>query len=169
MKSTTRGTLAAVITGVAAAVGAAATPAAAAISVPVPLDGLSMALGTEVPKASLEVPVLMAGAPDGPRYVAGRLMPEHTLPQVPFTGNLPGAHLRTPLPRVLGDGSDHAGVDAPGTDLRTLAPGVNLDAPLTPPNPDNFGMPNLKLPEAAVAAPVLQAVPGLVLSSGPGL
>ena len=171
MKSTTRVTLAAVITGVAAAMGAAATPAAAVgtVPVPVPLDGVSESLGMEVPEAALDVPLLMPGAPDGPRYVTGRLLPARTLPQLPVTGALPGAGLRAPLPRLLGDRFDHVGVEAPASDLRALAPGLNVDAPLTAPDPDNFGLPDLKLPEVGVLAPVLQTVAGGNLGTGTGL
>ncbi|WP_330457915.1 hypothetical protein OIB37_14015 [Streptomyces sp. NBC_00820] len=171
MKPTTRRTLAAVITGVAAAVGAAATPAAAAgsVPVPVPLDGVSKSLGMEVPKLGLEVPLLTPGAPDGPRYVTGRLLPDRTLPQMPVTGALPGAHLQAPLPHLLGDGFDHAGFDAHASDLRTLAPGLAVDAPLTAPNPNNFGLPDPKLPELGVLAPALRTVPVADLGTGPGL
>ncbi|MFG2117772.1 hypothetical protein [Streptomyces sp. NPDC048710] len=170
MKSTTRGTLAAVVTGVAAVVGAAGPAAAVgAVPVPVPLEGVSDSLNMEVPKAGLEVPLLTPGAPDGPRYVTGRLLPERALPQLPVTGALPGADLRTPLPHVLGDGLDRVGVGAPASDLRTLGPGLALDAPLTQPNPDNFGLPDLKLPQAGVIAPALQTVPGADLGTGSGL
>jgi hypothetical protein len=171
MKPTTRGTLAAVIAGAAAAVGAAATPAAAAgtVPVPVPLQGVSESLGMEVPKAGLQVPLLTPGAPEGPRHVTGRLLPDRTLPQVPVHGALPGADVRAPLPRLLGDGFDHASVGLPASDLRTLGPGLNVDAPLTAPNPHNFGLPDAKLPEAGVLAPVLQTVAGANVGSGPGL
>ncbi|MFG2884002.1 hypothetical protein ACGFYV_17180 [Streptomyces sp. NPDC048297] len=171
MKSTTRGTLAAVVTGVAAAVGAAATPAAAVgtVPVPVPLEGVSRSLHMEVPEAGLEVPLLSPGAPEGPRFVTGRLLPDRTLPQVPLNGALPGAHLRAPLPHVLGDGFDHVGFDAPASDLHALAPGLAVDAPLTRPRGDNFGLPDLKLPQAGVIAPVLRTVPAADLVMGPGL
>ncbi|MEU0459020.1 hypothetical protein ABZ322_40065, partial [Streptomyces sp. NPDC006129] len=105
MKSTTRGTLAAVITCVAAAAGAAAaTPAAAVgtVPVPVPLGGAEKALNVELPEATGELPVPMPGSPDGPRYVEGRLIPERAIPQLPVHGGLPGADLRAPLPHVLG-------------------------------------------------------------------
>ncbi|MDH6215809.1 hypothetical protein [Streptomyces pseudovenezuelae] len=172
MKSTTRGTLAAVLTGVAAAVGAAtATPAAAVgtVPVPVPLEGAEQALNIELPKLGGEIPVPMPGKPDGPRYVEGRLIPEHVIPQLPVNGGLPGAVLRAPLPHILGDDFDHVGLEAPASDLRTLAPGLSLDAPLTPPNADNAGLPDLKLPQAGVLAPVLQTVPAANLGLGPGL
>jgi hypothetical protein len=172
MKSTTRGTLAAVLTGVAAAVGtAAATPAAASgtVPVPVPAEGAEQSLGMELPKLGGEIPLPTPGRPDGLRYAEGRLIPERVLPQVPVTGGLPGAGLRAPLPHVPGDHFDHVRLSTPASGLRTVAPGLNLDAPLTPPNPQNAGLPDLKLPEAGVPAPVLQTVPGANLGLGPGL
>ncbi|MFF9860535.1 hypothetical protein [Streptomyces tendae] len=171
MKPTTRRTLAAVVTGVAAAVGVAATPAAAAraVPVPVPLGGAETALGMELPEVAGELPVPTAGAPEGPQYVEGRLLPERTLPQLPVRGGLPGVDVRQPLPHVLCDDFDHAGVDAPAAELRTLAPGLSLDAPLTAPNPEALGLPAPKLPEAGVLAPVVQTVPVADLGVGPGL
>ncbi|MFG2683358.1 hypothetical protein [Streptomyces sp. NPDC048392] len=171
MKPTTRRTLAAVVTGMAAALGAAASPAAAAgaIPVPVPLEGAETALGMELPEVTGALPVPTAGAPEGPRYVEGRLLPERTLPRLPVHGALPGADLRQPLPRVLGDDFDHAAVDAPAAEVRTLAPGLSLDAPLTAPNPEALGLPAAKLPEAGVLAPVVQTVPVAGLGVGPGL
>ncbi|MFF9620143.1 hypothetical protein [Streptomyces griseosporeus] len=173
MKSTTRGTLAAVLTGVAAAAGAAAcaTPAAAAraVPVPVPLQGVEQSLQMELPKLGGEVPLPIPGAPEGPRYVEGRLLPERALPQLPVGAGTPGLDMRTPVPHLLGDDFDHVALDAPASDLRALGPGLNLDAPLTPPNPDNFGLPEPKLPQAGVITPVLQAVPGADLGLGSGL
>jgi hypothetical protein len=170
MKPTTRGTLAAVVAGAAAAVGAAAGPAAAtgSVPVPVPLQGASAALGMPMPEAGLEVPLLTSGAPEGPRYVTGRLLPERTIPQVPLRGALPGAHVRAPLPRLVGDGYDHVGADLPASGLRALSPGVTADAPLTGPDPQHFGLPALKQPELGVLAPVLQTVADADLGSGPG-
>lgn len=170
MKSTTRGTIAAVITGVAAAVGAA-TPAAAVgtVPVPVPLEGVENSLNMQLPKLGAELPLLTPGAPEGPQYVEGRLIPERVLPQVPIGGALPGAGLHAPLPHILGDDFDHVGVAAPASDLRTLAPGLDVDAPLTAPNADNFGLPEAKLPQVGILAPVLQTVPGADLVTGPGL
>ncbi|MET7405403.1 hypothetical protein [Streptomyces parvulus] len=171
MKSTTRRTLAAVVTGVAAAVGVAAAPATAAdaVPVPVPLGGAETALGMELPEVTGELPVPSAGAPEGPTYVEGRLLPERTLPQLPVRAGLPGADVRQPVPHVLGDDFDHAAVDAPAAGLRTLAPGLSLDAPLTAPRPDALGLPGPKLPEVGVLAPVVQTVPVADLGVGPGL
>ncbi|MFC7817845.1 MULTISPECIES: hypothetical protein [unclassified Streptomyces] len=171
MKSTTRRTLAAVVTGVAAAVGAAASPAAAAgaVPVPVPLGGAETALGMELPEVAGELPVPTPGAPEGPRYVEGRLLPERTLPQLPVSSGLPGVDLRQPLPQVLGDGFDHAAVDAPAAELRTLAPGLSLDAPLSAPGGGGFGLPTAKLPQVGVLTPMVQTVPTADLGVGRGL
>ncbi|MCH0564928.1 MULTISPECIES: hypothetical protein [unclassified Streptomyces] len=173
MKSTTRGTLAAAITCVAAAAGAAAcaTPAVAAgtVPVPVPLEGVEQSLNMELPKLGGELPLPTPGAPEGPRYVEGRLVPERALPQLPIGAGLPGADLRAPLPHALGDDFDHVALDAPASGLRTLGPGLTADLPLTPPDADAFGLPGAKLPQAGVVTPVLQAVPGADLGLGPGL
>ncbi|WP_329217537.1 hypothetical protein OG352_15485 [Streptomyces sp. NBC_01485] len=173
MKSTTRGTLAAVLTCVAAAAGAAAsvTPAAAigTVPVPVPLNGVEKSLNVELPTIGGEIPLPTPGAPEGPRFVEGRLVPERAIPQLPVAAGLPGLGLRAPLPEVLGDQFNHVALDAPASDLRTLGPGLTLDSPLTAPNPDRFGLPDLKLPEAGVVTPVLQAVPGADLGLGEGL
>jgi len=91
MKSTTRGTLAAVITGIAAAVGAA-TPAAAAdtLPVPVPLEGAEQSLGVELPEAGAEMPFPAAGVPDAPRYT------ETTVPTRPADAPRPSAGANSP-------------------------------------------------------------------------
>ncbi|MDX3532675.1 hypothetical protein P1P75_41345 [Streptomyces sp. ID05-39B] len=172
MKTTTRGTLAAVLTCVAAAAGAASATSAAAVGtvpVPVPLDGVEKSLNVELPKIGGEIPLPMPGAPEGPRYVEGRLIPDRVIPQLPVSAGLPGLGLRAPLPEVIGDGFNHVGLDAPASDLRTLSPGLTLDAPLTAPNPDRFGLPDLQMPQAGVLTPVLQTVPGANLGLGQGL
>ncbi|MFE9627821.1 hypothetical protein [Streptomyces sp. NPDC006527] len=172
MKPTTRGTLAAVLTCVAAAAGAAvATPAAAVgtVPVPVPLDAAEKSLNMELPEIRGEIPVPAPGTYEGPRYVEGRLLPERTVPQLPLEAGLPGATLRAPVPEVLGDDYGHVGVSAPASDLRTLGPGLGPDAPLTPPHPDNSGLPALKLPQAGLESPAVQAAPGGVnVVRGPG-
>ncbi|MER5430601.1 hypothetical protein [Streptomyces sp. NPDC002588] len=173
MKPTTRGTLAAVLTCVAAAAASATavTPAAAVgtVPVPVPLDGVEKSLDVELPRIGGEIPLPTPGAPEGPRYAEGRLIPERAVPQLPVSGGLPGAGVRAPVPETLGNGFNHVGLDAPASDLRTLGPGVALDAPLTAPNPDNFGLPDLKPPQAGVLTPVLQTAPGADLGLGQGL
>ncbi|MEU3788964.1 hypothetical protein AB0F07_04075 [Streptomyces fructofermentans] len=167
MKPTTRGTLTAVVTCVAAAV---ATPAVAVEGVPVavPLDGVEKSLNVEMPTVGGTVPVLMPGSPEGPRYVEGRLLPDRTVPQLPLTSDLPSLDLRTPLPHLPGGSSDHLSAATPASDLRALTPGASLDAPLTAPRADSLGLPGTKLPEAGLLTPVLQTAPGAVLGLGPG-
>ncbi|MGX1914620.1 hypothetical protein ACWIID_38225 [Streptomyces phaeochromogenes] len=168
MKSTTRGTLAAVVTCVAAAV---ATPAVAADGIPVavPLDGVENSLNMEMPRVGGTLPLPTPGSPDGPRYVEGRLLPDRAVPQLPVTSDLPSLDLRTPVPRVLGDTFDHVAASTPTSDLRALTPGASLDAPLTAPQADKLGLPAPKLPEVGLLAPVLQAAPGANLGLAPGL
>lgn len=167
MKSTTRTLAAAVLTGVAAAMGAAA-PAVAAdtVPVPVPLDGVEKSLNVQLPKVGGEVPLPTPGVPEGPRYVEGRLIPASALPQVPLGAALPGLSAETPLPQVVGKGFDEAGASVPAADLRTLTPGLSVDTPLTAPNPEVFGLPTLKEPEAAVLTPLLQTAPTAALGLG---
>ncbi|MFF2368569.1 hypothetical protein ACFVU0_38490 [Streptomyces sp. NPDC058122] len=82
MKPTTRGTLAAVMTGVAAAVGAAsAAPAVAAgtVPIPVPLNGVEQSLDQKATGVPGELP--LPGRLEGPRYVEGRVIPEGAVPE----------------------------------------------------------------------------------------
>ncbi|WP_330290889.1 hypothetical protein [Streptomyces sp. NBC_00576] len=166
MKSTTR-TLAAVVTGVAAAVGAAA-PAVAAdtVPVPVPLDGVEKSLNVSLPRAGGELPLLRPGVPEGPRYVEGQMIPAGAVPQVPMGAALPGLSAEAPLPQVVGKGFDQAGVSVPAAALRTLTPGLAVDTPVTAPDSEGFGLPTLKEPQAAVLTPVLQTAPTGVLGLG---
>ncbi|MFI1563003.1 hypothetical protein ACH4ZX_08000 [Streptomyces sp. NPDC020490] len=172
MKPTTRGTLAAVVTGVAAAVGAAGATPAVAVPVPVPLRGAEQSLGTKLPEIGGEIPVPVTGEPQGPRHVRGRIVPERAVPQVPVSGGLPGLGMRAPLPHALDDGFDHLTVEAPAAGLRTLTPGLSPDAPLTPPHPGDagsVGLPDLKVPRTDVVTPALRSTPAAELGLGPGL
>ncbi|HET9381463.1 MAG TPA: hypothetical protein VFP69_11610 [Streptomyces sp.] len=170
MKSTTRGTLAAVITGIAAAVGAA-TPAVAAdtLPAPVPLEGAEQSLGVELPEARAEMPFPSAGVPDAPRYTEDGVMPDRVVPPLPLGSTLPGLRMRAPLPHLAGAGYDHLGAELPVTGLRALTPGLDAEAPLTPPHPDGFGLPATRQPQARLLAPAVEAVPAANLGVGPGL
>lgn len=172
MKPTTRGTLAAAVTCVAAAAAAAtaATPAAAStVPVPLPLDGVERSLHMEMPHVAGELPVPVPGAPEGTRFTEGHLLPERTLPRLPVGGGLPGGDVRAPLPHVLGEGFDHLGVSAPAADLRTAVPGLALDTPLGRPDAENGGLPSLGgEPRAALDTPLLRTVPGAEIVTGPG-
>lgn len=170
MKSITRGTLAAVVAGVAAAVGAAATPAAAVgtVPVPVPLGGAETALGTELPRVGGQLPLPTVGGPEGPRFVQGRLLPERVVPQLPVEGGLPGLDAGAPPAPVLGHGLDHMTVDAPASELRALSPGLSVGAPLAEPKAGGSGLPDLNQPELGVLTPALSTTPGAVLTAGLG-
>lgn len=159
-----------VAAGAAVAAPAVAAPAVAADTgpVPVPLNGVEQSLGPKAPTIAGEVPLPLPGRVEGPRYVEGRMISDGDVPQVPLSGGLPGADVRTPLPHVLGDGFDHLGLPAPAADLRTLTPGASLNGPLSAPNPDHLGLPELKPPQAAVLAPVLKTVPGANAEMGSG-
>jgi hypothetical protein len=152
-------------------VGAAtAAPAAAvdSVPIPVPLNGVEQSLGLKAPSIAGELPLPLPGRLEGSRYVEGRMIPEGAVPQVPLSGGLPGADVRTPFPHILDDGFDHLGLSAPAADLRTLTPGVSVDSPLGAPNPDHFGVPELRPPQAAVLALLLKTVPGANLGMGSG-
>ncbi|UUU33863.1 hypothetical protein JIX56_30695 [Streptomyces sp. CA-210063] len=169
MKSSPRGTLAAVVTGVVAALGAgAAAPAVAAESVPVlvPLEGVEKSHNMKLPKIGGEVPLPTQGRPEGPHYVEGRLIPENTLPQVPLEAPLPGLSAESPLPRVVGKGFERATLSAPAADLKTLTPGLSLDAPLTAPDPEASSLPTLQKPQAAVRTPLLRTAPTVDMGLG---
>lgn len=159
------------MTGVAAAVGAAAAaPAVAAdtVPIPVPLNGVEQSLGLKAPSIGGQLPLPLPGRLEGPRYVEGRMIPDRTVPQVPLSGGLPGAEVRTPLPHLLGEGSDHLGLSAPAAGLQALTPGASLDGPLGAPDPERLGLPGLKLPQAAVLTPLLKTVPVANLEMGSG-
>ncbi|MFB8772868.1 hypothetical protein [Streptomyces broussonetiae] len=173
MKPTTRGTLAAALTCVATATAGAATASSAAavtsVPVPVPLGGVEKALKVELPKARGELPVPVPGEPKGTRYVEGRLLPDRAIPQLPVSGGLPGGDVRAPLPHVLGSRFDHLAVSAPPSDLRALAPGLSVQAPVGQPEGDRYGLPGTGLPQAGVVTPMLQTVPAATVVTGPGL
>ncbi|MEU1280178.1 hypothetical protein [Streptomyces sp. NPDC005805] len=171
-KSTTRGTLAAVVACVASAVGASAmgaAPAAAAGSVPVtvPLESVEAALPVDAPALSTGVPVPVPGAPEGPRHVTGNLLPENTLPAVPLTAEVPGTLLELPVENPLGEGNlGVAQVVSEASDLTLASPGASLGAPLTQPRPELLGQPEATLPEAGIVAPVLRGAPAAELLLG---
>ncbi|MFJ7045170.1 hypothetical protein CTU88_07125 [Streptomyces sp. JV178] len=169
MKSTPRGTLTAVVAGVAAVLGAgSATPAVAAESVPVlvPVEGVEKAHDVTLPKVGGEVPLPTQGRPAVPRYVEGRLLPENTVPQVPLRAPLPGLSAEAPLPRPVGKGFERAAVRVPTADLRTLTPGLSMDAPVAAPDAEAAELTTLKEPQAALRTPVLRTAPTAYLGLG---
>ncbi|WP_432124419.1 hypothetical protein [Streptomyces sp. C10-9-1] len=167
MKLTTRGSLAAVVACVASAATGAPAVAAGSVPVTVPLESVEAALPVEAPSLSTGVPVPVPGAPETPRHTTGNLLPDHTLPAVPFAGQLPETLVELPVDNPLGEGE--LGVVRAVTeasDLRLSSPGASLGAPLTQPGPGSFGQPEPTMPEAGVIAPVLQGAPAAALLLG---
>ncbi|MER6913683.1 hypothetical protein ABT354_18595 [Streptomyces sp. NPDC000594] len=167
MKSTTRGTLAAVLACMASAVGAA--PAVAGTSVPVilPLESLETVVPIQAPKLSTGVPVPVPGAPDGPRHSPGRLLPERLLPQIPLTAELPRTVAALPLEHPLQEGNlGVATLASVAEELSLTSPGLDLGAPVSAPRPELAGQPTPVLPQAALLTPALQGAPGAALLFG---
>ncbi|GLF94359.1 hypothetical protein [Streptomyces yaizuensis] len=167
MKSTTRGTLAAVLACMASAVGAA--PAVAGTSVPVtlPLESLETVVPIEAPSLATGVPVPVPGALEGPRHAPGRLLPERILPQVPFTAELPRTVAALPLEHPLREGRlGVATLASAAEDLLVTTPGATLGAPVSAPRPELLGQPEPVLPQAALLTPQLTGAPGAALLFG---
>ncbi|MEU9604772.1 hypothetical protein [Streptomyces sp. NPDC048057] len=159
MKLTTRGSVAAAWACVTAAVGAAPAVAGTSVPVTVPLASLETVAPIEAPAPGTGVPVPVPGAPAAPAHVAGQLLPHGALPQVPFTGELPGTAVEVPVERPLGEGALTAGVTSDATDLVFATPGASLGAPLSAPRPELFGQPEPVLPEVALLTPTLRGAP----------
>ncbi|MFG2998755.1 hypothetical protein [Streptomyces sp. NPDC048340] len=164
MKMTARGSIAALMTCMAAA--GAATPAVAdSVPVGVPLDAVKTTLGVDTPRVATGVPVPVVGAPEAPRHHTGDMLPTPLLPAVPIATELGNTLVTTPVPNLLdrpekdGKGS----LDAPATTLRTRTPGAVLGSPLTMPDGSNFGLPNVVAPKLGLLAPELTGAPTALL------
>ncbi|MGX1883373.1 hypothetical protein [Streptomyces sp. NPDC055287] len=165
MKVTTRGSVAAAFMAC-LATAAAVSPAAAGTSVPVdlPLESLQTVLPVQAPELRTGVPVPVAGVPDGPRHVTGRLLPENALPAVPFTAELPDTKLVLPVEDPLGEGRLGAlGAVSEASDLALTAPGASVGAPVSAPREHLLGRPEPVLPQVALITPVLQGTPAAAL------
>ncbi|MEU0086528.1 hypothetical protein [Streptomyces sp. NPDC006274] len=158
MKSTTRGSLAAVVACMASAVAAAPAVADSSVPVTVPLESLETVLPVEAPKLRTGVPLLASGVPDGPRYVTGRMLPHNILPAVPIGGEMPETLLELPVKHPLGEGDLGVGrARAQRSDVELTTPGATLGGPLTTSSRDAFGLPDLT--RAALSTPVLRGTP----------
>lgn len=97
MKMTARGSIAALMTCMAAA--GAATPAvASSVPVGVPLEAVETTLGVPVPHIATAVPVPVVGAPEAPRHHKGDMLPTPLLPVVPIATDLGATKLTSPCP-----------------------------------------------------------------------
>lgn len=87
MKMTARGSIAVLMTCMAAA-GAASPAVADAVPVGVPLDAVETTLGVDTPRVATAVPVPTVGAPEAPRQHTGDMLPTPLLPVVPVSADL---------------------------------------------------------------------------------
>ncbi|KOU22327.1 hypothetical protein ADK52_21340 [Streptomyces sp. WM6372] len=164
MKMTARGSIAALMTCMAAA--GAATPAVAdSVPVGVPLDAVKTTLGVDTPRVATAVPVPVVGAPEAPRYHKGDLLPSPILPVLPVTTELGSTLVGAPVPNLLGDPkTDGEGsLESPATDLLARTPGAVVGAPLTMPDGSNYGIPNVTTPKLGLTAPELIGAPSALL------
>jgi hypothetical protein len=158
MKSTTRGSLAAVLACMASAVAAAPAVADASVPVSVPLESLETVLPVEAPQLRAGVPLLASGVPDGPRYVTGKLLPQNMLPAVPIGGEMPETLLELPVENPLGEGDlGVAHARAERSDVELTTPRATLGGPLTASPSDAFGLPDVT--RAALGTPALRGTP----------
>ncbi|KIF07145.1 hypothetical protein PL81_03675 [Streptomyces sp. RSD-27] len=164
MKMTARGSIAALMTCMAAA---AATSPALADSVPVgvPLEAVETTLGVPAPQVATAVPMPVVGAPEAPVHHKGDLLPTPLLPAVPVAADLGLTKVASPVPNLLGSKeTDGKGtLESPATTVVTRTPGAVLGAPLTMPDGSNYGIPNLTTPKLGVVAPDLVGSPSALL------
>ncbi|MCP3818447.1 hypothetical protein NLX86_10055 [Streptomyces sp. A3M-1-3] len=157
MKMTARGSLTALMTCMAAAVAASPATAGEHVPITVPLQALETPLGMAAPELSTGVPVPVPGAPAAPRHQHGRMLPEDALPRLPVSTELPPTLVAAPVPNLVGKAEEAtARLATPPSQLRAEGPGASLGAPLSAPRADNFGLPDLAVPEAALLTPALQ-------------
>lgn len=167
MKMTARGSIAALMTCM-AAVGAATPAVADSVPVGVPLDALETTLGVDTPRVATGVPVPVVGAPEAPRFHKGDLLPTPLLPVVPIGTRLGDTLVTSPVPNLLGtpETDGEGSLDAPATIMRARTPGAIVGLPLTMPDASNFGLPNLTKPKLGLTAPELVGAPTALLGLG---
>ncbi|MGW7171487.1 hypothetical protein [Streptomyces xanthophaeus] len=164
MKMTARGSIAALLTCMAAA--GAATPALAdSVPVGVPLDAVESTLGVDAPRVATGVPVPVVGAPEAPRHHRGDMLPTPLLPAVPIGAELGNTLVTTAVPNLAGkpETDGEGSLDAPASTVRTRTPGLILGSPLTMPDGSNSGLPNLTKPELGLLTPELTGAPTALL------
>ncbi|MEU9420337.1 hypothetical protein [Streptomyces sp. NPDC051000] len=164
MKMTARGSIAALMTCLAAA--GATTPALAdAVPVAVPLEAVETTLGVDTPRVATGVPVPVVGAPEAPRHHTGDLLPTPLLPVVPIGTDLGHTLVTSPVPNLAGspETDGEGSVEAPSTTLHTKSPGAVIGAPLSMPDGSNYGIPRLTTPKLGLTGPELTGAPAALL------
>lgn len=134
---------------------------ASAVEAPVivPLQGLAPALPMAPPILETGVPVPVPGTPEVWRdHPAEPSTPELLLPQTPISSELPETFLSAPLPSGLDgeEGLGHALLTSSASELTAETPGASLGRPLAVSHGEHLGLPELRVPEAAVLTPDLQ-------------
>ncbi|AZM91740.1 MULTISPECIES: hypothetical protein [Streptomyces] len=164
MKMTARGSIAALMTCMAAA-GAASPAVADSVPVGVPLEAVETTLGLPAPHLATGVPVPMVGAPESPRFHQGDLLPTPLLPVVPIAADLGATRVASVVPNLMGEPeTDGEGsLESPATTLLTRTPGAVVGAPLTMPDASNNGVPNLAVPKLGLTAPDVIGTPTALL------
>lgn len=161
-----KGTIA-VLAGCIAAAGAAPAVASTEVPVRVPLEGVENALHMDAPELSTAAPIPLPGGPEGPQYVEGHLLPQRAVPRLPVSSELPGSKAEVPLPQLLPtEHVDRVGLTTESSPVRSLTPGASVNPPLTGPQPNRFGLPEVSPPQLALGTPDLQAQPGADLAMG---
>lgn len=164
MKMTARGSIAALLTCMAAA--GVATPAVAdGVPVSVPLEGVESTTGLDVPRIATAVPLPVVGAPEAPRMHKGDMLPSPLLPAVPIATELGETLVTSPLPNLAGrpETDGEGSLESPATTVRTRTPGAVLGSPLTMPDASNSGLPNLTTPKLGLLTPEITGAPEALL------
>ncbi|MEV5282642.1 hypothetical protein [Streptomyces sp. NPDC051994] len=163
MGITSRAGLASVMACMATAAAVAPAVAAPTVPVTVPLYGLNAVLPFDAPTLDSGVPLPIPGAPKGPRYVKGNLLPKNMVPTIPVDSALPATEIGAPLPNPLSpDLIGTARLASPSSPLHATTPGAEIGAPIS--RPRSPGLPSLVMPEAGLAAPALQGDPAAIAS-----
>ncbi|MGW2016342.1 hypothetical protein [Streptomyces sp. NPDC001927] len=141
---------------------AMASPAVAADApVVVPLQGLEPVIPMDAPTVATGVPLPIPGGPTGFQEGQSGLLPDVSLPRVPFTSTLPETVLAAQLPEVI-EGSEpgEALFATPRSEMVGATPGATVGNPVVPPRGDRLGLPDLAVPEVGVVAPALRGALG---------
>lgn len=164
MKMTARGSIAALMTCMAAA-GAASPAVANSAPVAIPLDAVETALGVDTPSVATGVPVPVVGAQEMPRYHEGDMLPTPLFPVIPIGAEFGRTHVTSPVPNLMGapETDGEGSLHAPGTTMHARTPGAVVGSPLTMPDSSNSGIPKVVTPKLGLTAPELMGAPSALL------
>lgn len=163
MGITSRAGLASVMACMATAAAVAPAVAAPTVPVTVPLYGLNAVLPFDAPTLDSGVPLPIPGAPKGPRYVKGNILPKNMVPTIPVDSALLSHRDRCAAAQPAEPGPDrHRPARQP------QLPAARHDSGRRHRCPDQptalAGAALLVMPEAGLAAPALQGDPATIAS-----